>query len=108
MTQKNNVAGTALFQAAAHLLDLDVELAMAQALLEFSILMGRPDGQHPVFLESRAGGGYSTIVIELGVVRGGKCGRAVVHIEQHGVEPVRVRSERDRNVIHFDAHTRIL
>jgi hypothetical protein len=80
------VAGTALFQATTHALHLDVESAAAQALLEFSIIPGRPDSQDPLHLESRASGGYSVIVIERCVVRGGKCGRAVVHVEDHSVE----------------------
>jgi hypothetical protein len=79
--QKDSVAGTAIFQATSHSLHLDLESAMAQALLEFSIILGRPDSQHPLHLESRAGGGYSAVVIEPGVARGGKCGRAVVYVE---------------------------
>jgi hypothetical protein len=79
--QKDSVAGPAIFQATTHSLHLDVESAMAQALLEFSIILGRPDSQHPLHLESRAGGGYSAVVIEPGVARGGKCGRAVVYVE---------------------------
>ena len=70
VTQKDSVARAALFQATAHALHLDGEPAIAQALLEFSIISGRPDGQHPVHLESRASGGYSPVVIEPGVVRG--------------------------------------
>ena len=66
MTQKDRVAGTALFQATAHVFHLDGEPAMAQALLEFPILSGRPDGQHPVHFESREGGGDSAVVIEPG------------------------------------------
>ena len=57
VTQKDSVAGAALLQAAAHALHLDGEPAIAQALLEFSIIPGRPDGQHTADLESRASGG---------------------------------------------------
>ena len=74
MTQKDSVAGTAL-QATTHALHLDIEPAMAQALLEFSIILRRPDSQHALHLESRAGGGYPVVFIEPGVVRGGKWGR---------------------------------
>ncbi len=78
--------GPPFFQVATHALHLDVESALAQALLEFSIFLCRPDSQHTLHLKSRAGGGYSPGVIEAGVVRGGKCGRAVVHVQQHDVK----------------------
>jgi hypothetical protein len=61
VTQKDRVPGTAVFQAAAHLLHFDCEPPMAQALLEFLVLSSRPDGQHPVHLESREGSGASQI-----------------------------------------------
>ena len=57
VTQKDSVAGAALLQASAHALHLDPKPAIAKALLEFSILPGRPDSQHPADLESRMSGG---------------------------------------------------
>ena len=81
MTQKDGVAGSAFFQAAADALHFDGEPAIAQALLEFSIIPGRPDGQDPAFLESRARGSQSPIAVEPGIVRRAKCGRAVVHVK---------------------------
>src|ERR1035437_4119444 len=81
VTQKDSVVRAALFQATAHALHLNGEPAIAQALLEFLIISGRPDGQHPVHLESRASGGYSPVIIEPSIVRCRKCGRAIVHVE---------------------------
>jgi hypothetical protein len=43
VTQEDGMPGTALFQAASHALHFDREPAMAQTLLEFPILAGRPD-----------------------------------------------------------------
>ena len=108
VTQKDSVVGAALFQATADALHLDGEPAIAQALLEFSILSGGPDGQHPAHLESRASGGESPVVVEPGVVRCGKRRRAVVHVEEHGIEPAGARTERDSDVTHLDPHSLIL
>ena len=69
VAQKDSVVRAALFQTAAHALHFDGKAAVAQALLEFSILSGRPDGQHPVHLESRASGGYSPVIIEPRIIR---------------------------------------
>lgn len=80
-TQKNGVTGTALFQATTRASHLHVESAIAQSLHELSIILGSPDRQNALRLESRVGGGYSTVVIEPGVFRRGKCGRAVVYVE---------------------------
>ena len=52
VTQKDRVAGAALFQTTADALHLDAEPTIAQPLLEFSILSGGPDSQHPACLES--------------------------------------------------------
>jgi hypothetical protein len=68
VAQKDRVVGAALFQAAPHTFYLEGEPAMAQALLEFSVLSGRPDGQHPVLLERIESGGYSLVVIKPGIV----------------------------------------
>jgi hypothetical protein len=57
MAQKDRMAGAALLQATADALRLDGEPDIAQTLLEFSILSGRPDGQHPAHLERRTSGG---------------------------------------------------
>ena len=107
MTQKDRVPGTTLFQAAAHVLDLDGEPPMAEASLEFPVLSGRPDGQYSVHLESSEGGGDSAVVVEPIIVWRGKAGRAIVHVKQHGIELTSVRSECDGDIIDFDAHARI-
>src|SRR5271154_2131644 len=98
LAYKNSVARPALFQAAAHALHLHVESASAQSLLEFSILTRRPNRQHAIHLERRAGRGDSVLVIEPVVARVGKCARAVVHVEQYGVELPRTRTKRDADV----------
>ena len=101
------MAGTAAFQSAADVFHFDGESAMAQALLEFLVLSGGPDGQHAVALESGEGGGDSAVVVEAGVVRSGEGGRAVVHVKQHGVELAAPRGECDSDVIDLDLHARI-
>jgi hypothetical protein len=68
VTQKDRVVRASLFRAAAHMLYLNGESAMAQALFKLSILSGRPDGQHPVPLERMESGGYSLVVIEPDIV----------------------------------------
>ena len=57
VAQKDSVAGAALLQASADALHLDPKPAIAKALLEFSIIPSRPDGQHPADLESSMSGG---------------------------------------------------
>src|SRR5579863_5636666 len=81
VAQKNSVTWAALFQAGADAMYLDVKSTFAQPLLEFSILLGRPNGQHSVLLESCAGSGYSTLVIKHTVFRSGKRGWPVIHVE---------------------------
>jgi hypothetical protein len=105
--EEDRVAGTALFQASADVLYLDGEPAMAQALLEFFVLSGGPDGQHAVALESGEGGGDSAVVVEAGIVRAGEGGRAIVYVEEHGVELAAPRSECDGDVVDLDLHARI-
>jgi hypothetical protein len=51
------VIWSALFQAAADMLHLDDEPAIAEALLEFPIIPGGPYGQDSAGLESVANGG---------------------------------------------------
>ena len=69
MRSKYRVVGAALLQAAAHALHFDDESAIAQALLEFPIIPGRPYGQHSAVLESGVNGGQSAIVVEPAVFR---------------------------------------
>jgi len=65
------VAGAALFQAATGVVHLHIESGIAQLLLEFSIVLGGPDGEDALFLEGSAGGGYSTVVVEFVVIGSG-------------------------------------
>lgn len=104
MTQKDGVAGTAAFQASAHLVYFNGKSAMPQALLEFPILASRPDGQHAIHFKSREGHGDSGIVIEAGVVGTSKSCGAVVDVQEHGVELEAPRAESDGDVIDLDAH----
>src|SRR5271168_4180605 len=102
------MARPALFQAATHALHLDVEPAPPQALLEFSILSRRPERQHPIHPERRVRRGYSAVVIKPSVSRVRKGARAVVHVEQHGIEFSEARTERDRDVTDFHPNALIL
>ena len=56
MGQKYSVVWATLRQAATHALDLDDEPTIAQTLLEFPIIPGRPNGQHSAALESGTNG----------------------------------------------------
>src|SRR5436190_18327098 len=98
VAQENGVAWAAFFQTAAHALHFHGESAVAEALLESSILSRRPDGQHAPRLECLSSIRQPAIVVEPGVVRCGERGWAVVDIEQHGVEAARTRAQRERNV----------
>ena len=71
VTEKDSVAGATLFQAAARVVHLHVESGIAQLLLEFSIVLGGPDGEDALFLEGGAGGGYSPVIVEFVVIGGG-------------------------------------
>src|ERR1051326_6141804 len=54
--QKYSVVRATLLQAGPHALHLDDEPAIAQTLLEFPILAGRPDGQDSAAFESGTNG----------------------------------------------------
>src|SRR5271170_4636848 len=108
VSHEDGVAGAGAIQAAADAFDFDVEAAVAQTLLEFAIFAGRPDRQHAINFESGEGGGDAAIVIKAGVVRAAERGRAVVHVEQHGVEVAGARTESDGDVVAFDAHAGII
>src|ERR1039458_6900762 len=108
VAQKDRVARTALFQAPPDAFHLDTDTAVAQALLKFSILSSRPDGQHSAQLESSTSGGESAVIVEPNVVCRGKRGRSVVHIEEHGVERVAAGTERESDVTNFNPHALIL
>src|SRR5260221_5464027 len=99
---------TALLQAGAHALDLDAESGVPQALLELAIVPRRPDRENPAGPERRASRGESRVVVEAGVSRCGERVRAVVHVEQNGVERVDARPEHDRDVPRVDTHPPIL
>ncbi len=100
--------GTAAFQAPTHALNLNVEPAVAQALLKFPVLSSRPDCQHPIHLERRKCDGNSAVVIKSSVVgRGCKRGRTVVHVQQHCIKLSGSRTERNGDVIDLDLHPRI-
>src|SRR3954471_24614475 len=98
MRYKNGVVRSPLFQTAAHVLRLDDEAGVAETLLEFPILPGRPYGQYPVDLESGANSRQSAIVIEPAIFRRRERSRTVVHVEQHSVEFTCTRSDRDRDI----------
>ena len=99
---------TPLFQPPTHAPHLYLESALAQALLELSVLSGRPDSQHPLHLERRVDSGNSAVVIKPCVVRGGHCRRAVVHIQQHGIELAKARTEYRPNVSCLHSHALVL
>jgi hypothetical protein len=71
VTEKDGVAGTAFFQPATGVVHLHIESGIAQLLLEFSIVLGGPDGEDALLLESGAGGGYSPVIVEFVVIGGG-------------------------------------
>src|SRR5208283_6069301 len=96
------MTGTAFFATGADVLEFDVEAAAAQARREFFILLDGPDSEHALFLESRVCGGYPAVVIESGVVRGGECSGAIVHVEKDGIELAGMRMENDGNVGNLD------
>ena len=50
LSQKDRVMWAALLQTAPYALHFSTEAVIAQALLEFSIFPGRPDGEHAVAL----------------------------------------------------------
>ena len=59
--QKYSVVRATLRQATPHALHLDGEPTIAQTLLEFPIIPGRPNGQDSVTLESGTNASQSTI-----------------------------------------------
>src|SRR2546423_6655451 len=95
----------ALLQAAAHALHFDTEAVIAQALLEFSVFPGRPDGEHAIDLQSCANGGQSAVVIKPAVFGCGKSGRSVVHIKEDRIKLIASRTEYVGDVTHIDSHT---
>src|SRR6266550_565588 len=108
VAQENDVAWTAFFQTATHTLYFHGESAVAQALLESSILSRRPDGQHASRFECLSSIREPAIVVERGVVRCSERGWAVIDIEQHRVEAARARAQRERDVAFLDHHAPIL
>ena len=103
MGDKDCVAWAAFFQAAADVFHFDGEPAVSQALLEFFVFAGGPDGEHAIHLEGAVGSGDTSVIVEAGIVRSGESGGTVVDVEQDGVELGAVRSEDKGDVIDFDA-----
>lgn len=86
---------------------MDLEAAFLQAHFEFSVCLRRPDGQHSGSLESRVGRGNSAMAVKPGVACGGECRGTIVDIEQHGIEVTSPRSEGNRDIRGFHAHSRV-
>src|SRR5438270_11343390 len=84
-----------------------LESVMAQALHEFLIFLGGPDGKHAPLFEGGACGGNSTLGVELEVTRGGKCAWAVVDVQQDGIELVSRCAEGDEDIRVLKLYARI-
>jgi len=97
------VAGAAFFEAGADGFGMDGEAGVAEALFEFAVFAGGPDGEDAGGFKGGEGGGDAGVVIEGGVFRGGKGGGAVVHVEEDGVELGGAGAEFDGDVEDFDA-----
>lgn len=107
MAEENRVSGTALLQARSHPLNFDCESGVSETLLEFPIVPCRPHGDHTIWLERVARGGNTPVAVQSGIVRLGERCRAIVDVEQHGVEAVSARAEHVSDVTHFDPHASV-
>ena len=85
-SEVDGVAGAPFYCVAADVMDLRFELSGAQKLHEFSIELNGPDSQNTIRLESLTGGGKSVAVIKCAVRRDRESGRAIVHVEDYGIE----------------------
>ena len=74
-------------------LHFDDEPVVPQALLEFAILAGGPDGEHAAGLERRMRAGDALIVVERTILRSRERAWSVVDVEQDRVEALAARAE---------------
>lgn len=108
MAEEDRVAGTALLQAGSHTFNLDAEPGVPETLLELPIVPGRPHGDHTIRLERVARGGDTPVVVQPSIVRLGERCRAIVDVEQHGIEASSARAQYVSDVTHFDPHAPVL
>ena len=99
--------GAALFPAGAHARALDVEALAAQPAREAVIIPGRPYRQHSARRQRGVRSRQPRRAVETAVQAGGERSRAVVHVEQDGVEAARVGAQREADVLDGDAHPRV-
>ena len=102
MTEEDGVSRAALLEAASYALGLDGEAVVAEAVLEFLIVPGGPDREDAVGAQRGARGGQAGVCVERRVARLGKGDRAVVDVEQHGVEVGARLAQDHRDVAALD------
>src|SRR5438105_4687816 len=102
------MARAALLQASPDALHSDREPRMPQPLFEAAIVPRRPDRQDAAVGERRAYGRQSFVAVQARVVPGGECFRAVVDVEEHGIEPPPARAQRRRDIADFDLYAPVL
>src|SRR5688572_17897018 len=84
--EKDRVMRSPFLQASAHVLDIHIEFSIAQALHEFAIVPGRPDGQDAVFLQCGARTREPGVTVEADIRRGRERGGTVVDVQENGVK----------------------
>jgi hypothetical protein len=104
---EDGVARPALAQAGAHPRHFHEKSVEAETLFELPVFPRRPDGKRSAGTECRKGRGNAGIVVESCVVGGCERRRAVVRIQEHGVEATGVRAQRKTHIRSLDPDARI-